>query len=82
MPHRANRGERLPRGAECRPPVNARNPPREIRAEMRPKACFKVELLPRVVDAEVAEPRHVRHLARDTLHRKQEKHAEIHDGGL
>ena len=71
-----------PRRAECRPPVNACDPTREIRAEMRPKACFKVELLPHVGGAEVAEPRNVRYLARNALPRPLEKHAEIHDGGL
>ena len=35
-----------PRGAECRSPVNARNPPSEIRAEMRSKPSFKMKLLP------------------------------------
>ena len=49
---------------------------------MSSKSRFKMKLLPRVVDAEVAEPRHVRYLARDTLPRPLEKHAKIHTGGI
>jgi hypothetical protein len=41
-----------------------------------------MKLLPRVGGAEVAEPRHVRHLARDALPRPLEKHAKIHTGGI
>ena len=49
---------------------------------MRSKPRFKVKLLPRVVGAEVAEPRHVRYLARDTLPRPLEKQTEVHIGEL
>ena len=41
-----------------------------------------MKLLPRIGGAEVAEPRHVRQLARDALPRPLEKQAKIHDDGL
>ena len=49
---------------------------------MRSKSWLKTKLLPRIVNADVAEARHVRYLARDALPRTFEKQAEIHDDGL
>ena len=40
---------------------------------------FKVQLLPRIVHAKIAKPRHVRYLSRDATTRTLEEKAEIHD---
>jgi len=49
---------------------------------MRSKPRLKMKLLPCIVNAEVAEARHVRNLARDALPRTLKKQTEIHDGGV
>ena len=41
-----------------------------------------MQLLPRILHAEITQPRHVRYLARDALPRTLEEKAEIHDCGV
>lgn len=62
-----------PRRAECRSPVHARDLSREIRAKMSSRPCFKVQLLPRILYAKIAQPRHVRYLASDAPTRTLEE---------
>ena len=49
---------------------------------MRSKPRLKMELLPCIVNAEVAQARHIRYLPRDTLTSTLEKQAKIHDGDI
>ena len=67
-----------PGGAEYGLPVGACDPSAQIRAKMRSRAWLKMEFLPRVVNADVAQTRHVGDLARDPLPRTLEKKTKVH----
>ena len=57
--------------------TNAR-PFRPCRDPCESKVGDKVELLPHIVHADVAQPRHVRYLPRDALARTLEEKTEVH----
>ena len=59
-------------------PVGTGNLAAEVRTQASPRAGFKVELLQHIVHADVAQPRHVRYLARDAPPRTLEEKAKVH----